>query len=179
MISIYFIVFLSIFMIRNIIEPRIKPKIGKVEKGKATLSVLVLSYLLSAITVLVLLQKEPSVNPLYFISGVILLICAYSLRIVAIRQLWDSYNQGVLPSGQLVTTGIYSQIRHPLYFFYNLEMLALIIIKFNIISVFALTATLIATLVRMKQEEANLLEKFGVEFTVYRSKTKKFIPYVY
>lgn len=178
-INLYFISFLAVFLARNIIETRIKPKTSKVAQGKATLAVFVLSYLVSAITVLVLLWKEPPINPLSFLIGLVLLIYGFGWRVLSIRQFWHSYNQGLVPSGQLVTTGIYSKIRHPLYFFYTLEMLALVIMKFNIISVGALIATLIAAVIRMQQEEASLLEIFGADYESYRSKTRKFIPYLY
>ncbi|MDD5492348.1 MAG: isoprenylcysteine carboxylmethyltransferase family protein [bacterium] len=178
-INVYFILFLTVFLTRNIIEPRIKPKTGKVEQGKATLSFFILSYLVSAITVLILLQKSPPVDPAGFIAGITLMVSAYAFRIITIKQFWHSYNQGIIPSGQLITTGIYSVVRHPLYFFYNVEMLALIIIKFNIISILTLFLTIEAALIRMKQEEVNLADKFGVDYESYRSKTKRFIPYLY
>jgi protein-S-isoprenylcysteine O-methyltransferase Ste14 len=91
----------------------------------------------------------------------------------------DSSNLGFENTSNLVTIGIYRFIRHPLYasllflswgaFLKNLTVPGSVIII--LISVFL-------TLTAEKEEEENKVH-FGDEYSVYMTKTKMFIPFIF
>lgn len=80
---------------------------------------------------------------------------------------------------QLVTTGLYHYIRHPMYgslFILGLGMFLKSITWQSFILIIIITVALFIT---CKVEEKEMLKKFGDEYKVYISKTKMFIPYLY
>ncbi|MDH5717721.1 MAG: isoprenylcysteine carboxylmethyltransferase family protein [Spirochaetia bacterium] len=80
---------------------------------------------------------------------------------------------------QLVTTGIYKYLRHPLYasllylswgaFLKNVSMLTIELI--SIITIFLWITS--------KTEEKENIKKFGSEYIEYMKKSKMFVPFVY
>jgi protein-S-isoprenylcysteine O-methyltransferase Ste14 len=178
--NIYFIVFLLIFIVRNIIEAKIKPRADTNPiQGLASLLVFIFSYFISAGFVLFYLYSNPPSVPWVFIFGLALYIFSYIFRVRSINVIKESYSQGIVPQGQLVSNGIYGQIRHPLYFFYCVEMVSFLLLKFNLISLVACAATIGAALFRINQEDNKLAGKFGSQFQEYKSRTRKFIPFIW
>jgi protein-S-isoprenylcysteine O-methyltransferase Ste14 len=77
---------------------------------------------------------------------------------------------------QLVTSGPYRWVRHPLY-----TVGACLFISYGIIADSWFIATLgilafIAMAIRTPQEEENLIEKFGDEYRTYMKRTGRFLP---
>jgi protein-S-isoprenylcysteine O-methyltransferase Ste14 len=80
---------------------------------------------------------------------------------------------------QLVTSGIYKYIRHPLYsslllltwgiFFKNISLASIIL---------AITATVFLVFTA-KADEAECIQFFGVEYKNYMKHTKRFIPFLF
>jgi protein-S-isoprenylcysteine O-methyltransferase Ste14 len=80
---------------------------------------------------------------------------------------------------QVFSTGIFSHLRHPLYLSVILFYLALIIITVSIVS-FALWILIFAFYNFIAGYEEKLLEeKFGGEYSSYKSKTAKWVPGVW
>jgi protein-S-isoprenylcysteine O-methyltransferase Ste14 len=79
---------------------------------------------------------------------------------------------------QLVTSGIYKYIRHPLYS--SLLLLTLgIFFKLPSIASGALTVVAILFLIATaKADEAECIQFFGAEYKNYMQKTKRFIPFM-
>jgi protein-S-isoprenylcysteine O-methyltransferase Ste14 len=79
---------------------------------------------------------------------------------------------------QLVTSGIYKYIRHPLYS--SLLLLALgIFFKHPSIAGGVLTIVAILFLIATaKADEAECIQFFGAEYKNYMQKTKRFIPFI-
>ena len=82
------------------------------------------------------------------------------------------------PSGQLIQTGLYKLVRHPIYF-------GVILISFGWAGIEQTIYTLVLALVlliffdlKSRQEERWLTQKFS-EYDVYKQNTKKLIPFVY
>jgi protein-S-isoprenylcysteine O-methyltransferase Ste14 len=71
----------------------------------------------------------------------------------------------------LVTTGVYSRIRNPIYFFAAVMILGVIIWIGRpwLLLLFAVLIPL--QVVRSRKEERVLTEKFGAEYLVYKQKT--------
>lgn len=120
-------------------------------------------------------------TPLRYLS-VALLLSALSVRITAAAHLGASFsrNVGVSDGARLVTTGIYSKVRHPGYL---AELLAFagIAVAFNhpISSGAAFLMPLAAFLYRIGIEERMLKDGFGEEYSEYARRTCRLIPFIY
>jgi protein-S-isoprenylcysteine O-methyltransferase Ste14 len=81
---------------------------------------------------------------------------------------------------QLVTTGIYGVVRHPVYLSYVLLFMGC---SLFLQSLWGFLVFLVAGTItfgnHIKVEEAMLEKKFGAEFQAYKQKTKKLIPFIY
>lgn len=142
--------------------------------------VLVSSFIVSGMSVAYYLLFGGGTKLYSYCAGLILLIAGYLGRRVAIRALGENYNYAIeaSPEHELVTSGVYSVIRHPIYLFYMVEMIALVIIKFNYISLAALIAVIFATLYRIEKEDELLLTVFKERFETYSRRTKRLVPFI-
>ena len=107
------------------------------------------------------------------ITGIIIniigLIIWWSAKLT-LRENWDA-GYGKPKIKQLVTHGIYSKIRHPLYWGINLTLVGLIFLHPEVW--FAIISLLIITyfFYRMRTENKFLSEKLGQEYMEYKKKT--------
>jgi protein-S-isoprenylcysteine O-methyltransferase Ste14 len=113
--------------------------------------------------------------------GVALVAIGGPLRIAPVFVLGTRFSGlvAIQPGHQLVTTGMYSVIRHPSYLGLLLMMLGWGLAFRSAIGVL-LGALLIAPLAaRMNAEERLLQSQFGGEYDAYRARTSRLIPGVY
>ncbi len=104
------------------------------------------------------------------VLGVVILVPSFALWFLARVQLGSSFS--VRPQAkELVTHGLYSRVRHPVYLFGSLGILGVILYTGHLqwLSVFALLVLL--QLFRIRKEEKVLQEKFGDAYFEYRRKT--------
>ena len=80
------------------------------------------------------------------------------------------------PDAQLVTTGPYRWIRHPMYAFGLIWFLAIVVLTASWFIAITGTAGFSFLLIRCRREEANLIEKFGDEYRAYMRRTGRFFP---
>jgi protein-S-isoprenylcysteine O-methyltransferase Ste14 len=179
-ISPYFVIFLVVFTIRNILEITIIPKPQSKGEGRSSLIIFSLLYFMVGISVGYNLWIANSVISLLFITGTIIFLSSHIIRILCIKKMGKSYSQLITPNSDfvLITSGIHSHIRHPLYFFYLLELLGLTIIKFNYIALATVVTDVLVTLIRIRNEEKLLIDKYGNEYIAYKKKTWKLIPFL-
>jgi protein-S-isoprenylcysteine O-methyltransferase Ste14 len=79
---------------------------------------------------------------------------------------------------KLVTSGIYSHIRHPIYSAFLFASSGLIVLSQNIYLFFLpVIYWIILTIGMIKTEEKWLKEKFGEEYEEYSKKVNRFIPF--
>lgn len=118
--------------------------------------------------VFVVLQLFPLDS--YTIAGTAVMLPSYIFLIMARVQLGRSF--AVSPQAkELVTRGLYSKIRHPVYFFAQLFLLG-VVIAFRSLSWLGLwTILLILQMVRARREEQVLEERFGAAYAEYRKST--------
>jgi len=118
-----------------------------------------------------------------FVSGVAiaLVIAAIVLSQIAIRTLGRFFDRLTIQSEhRLVTEGVYSLIRHPIYTSYILLFTGYCLLLQGIWSLGLLIVVCIIWFgSRITREEAMLFEKFGDGYEQYCIKTKRLIPYVY
>ncbi len=114
-------------------------------------------------------------------AGLVLCLAGTIIRLAAVRTLGKQFSGYVTlqENHQLVQTGLYRHIRHPMYLGVVILMpgVALVFRSWLVIPVSILT--LVFVLLRMGQEERLLAEHFGSEFESYRSRTWRLLPYVY
>ncbi|MEJ2759259.1 MAG: isoprenylcysteine carboxylmethyltransferase family protein [Anaerolineales bacterium] len=104
------------------------------------------------------------------------------LCVIAFYWLFSSLGNNVTPTvtirkeHQLVTSGPYRWIRHPLYTFGFINILSLSVAAANWF-IFALAwLTFIPLAMRTPLEEERLLETFGEEYKSYINKTGRYLP---
>jgi protein-S-isoprenylcysteine O-methyltransferase Ste14 len=92
------------------------------------------------------------------------------LWVVARWQLGSAFAVG--PDAQtLVTRGLYSKIRHPVYVFGTLAFLFVVLALQGWFALVIWVAVIAIQVRRARLEERVLLEKFGEQYTTYRNKT--------
>lgn len=85
----------------------------------------------------------------------------------------------IQPGHELVTTGIYSAIRHPSYLGLLVSTLGWVL-AFRSAAGVLLTVLLIpAVLARIRSEEALLASHFGRQYEAYRQRTWRLVPGLY
>ncbi|MFY9585742.1 MAG: isoprenylcysteine carboxylmethyltransferase family protein [Candidatus Acidiferrales bacterium] len=104
------------------------------------------------------------------VLGVAILVPSLALWFLARLQLGSSFSVRV-QAKQLVTHGLYSKIRNPVYLFGAMGILGIILYIGHLqwLWVFALVVPL--QLFRIRKEEKVLQEKFGDTFLEYKSRT--------
>ncbi|HEY9115548.1 MAG TPA: isoprenylcysteine carboxylmethyltransferase family protein [Bacteroidales bacterium] len=80
--------------------------------------------------------------------------------------------------GVLVTTGIYSVIRHPMYLAQLVLLLPLVIDYFSYLRLAVWMLLLLVLFLKMNYEEKSLSEHFE-EYPAYMEKTRRLIPFIY
>ena len=114
--------------------------------------------------------------------GLALFAASLLLRIESIRAQGKQFSMHVaLQDGhKLATGGPYQWVRHPAYLSVIGMVLGISLVFGNLL--LGLVMTVINALwlnSRMQDEEMLMLEEFGEEFSNYRARTKKLIPFVY
>jgi protein-S-isoprenylcysteine O-methyltransferase Ste14 len=97
-------------------------------------------------------------------------VIGFALWMVARAQLGASFSVRAQAS-ELVTTGVYSKIRHPIYFFAGLGYVGLFIALGKIVPLAAFVILYSLQLLRIKKEEAVLEEAFGEDYSRYKAST--------
>jgi len=83
----------------------------------------------------------------------------------------------LVPPAKLITTGIYSKSRNPMYFGYDIILIGISIMFRSIFLLAVLIPIFIMLeLLWIKIEEENLKRKFGKEYEKYKKKTPLLIP---
>lgn len=97
------------------------------------------------------------------------------------KQLGDNWS-GTLElreNHELVTAGVYSLVRHPMYSVFLLNVLSKTLITANwIVGGVGFLAVLVMCIIRIPDEEKMMLDQFGETYRAYMKKTKRLIPYL-
>ncbi len=97
-------------------------------------------------------------------------LISFVLLIISRLQLGKSFS--VMPQArELVATGLYSKIQHPMYVFLDLVFVSLIVAFDLPIFLFAWGVVVIVQTLQSRQEERILASCFGADYEAYRSRT--------
>lgn len=107
---------------------------------------------------------------LHHLVGIVVSNIAFVLWIISRVQLGNAFS--LAPTSKfLVTSGIYSKLRHPVYYFSILAVVGISIFIWQWHMVLVVVILLIIELIRIREEEAVLQESFGKEYSAYKQKT--------
>jgi protein-S-isoprenylcysteine O-methyltransferase Ste14 len=102
--------------------------------------------------------------------GAVVAAPSFALWFAAKLQLGSSFTARA-EARDLVTSGLYSRIRHPIYFFSTLAILGIAIcLRSHYFNAYLLI-TVTLQLWRIRKEERVLRERFGEEYVEYRRRT--------
>jgi len=102
-----------------------------------------------------------------FIVGVGMAIFGFAFWLLARIQLGESFSV-TAQAKALVTTGLYSKIRHPIYTFGGISFLGLFIAWGKLIPLVVFLIAYPMQIFRIKKEDAVLEEEFGEEYRRYK-----------
>jgi len=84
---------------------------------------------------------------------------------------------GIREQHELITTGIYQYLRHPMYAAHLIWAIAQVLMLHNWIAGYSFIVTMLPFyFYRKRKEEEMLLEEFGEEYRVYRERTGALFP---
>ena len=104
------------------------------------------------------------------------------LCVLGIYWLFSSIGSGISPTSatrkehQLVTSGPYRWVRHPLYTVGSSLFIAFGMMSDNWFIALLGILAFVGMAIRTPKEEANLIEKFGDEYREYMKRTGRFLP---
>ncbi len=129
------------------------------------------------IALLVLIPVDQSSELANLLAGVFLLAPGLIILLVSIRTLGRSLQANPVPAkrSELVTTGIYSSIRHPIYTGLLLATLATVVQSLSGLK-FAIWLALLVLLVLKSRFEEQLLERRYEAYAEYKKQTGRFLP---
>lgn len=112
----------------------------------------------------------PENSELHHWAGVIIALISFVLWIVSRVQLGNAFS--LAPKSKfIVKSGIYSRLRHPVYYFSITAVLGIVIYTLSLIALLALVLLVLLELARINAEEKILIETFGNEYLAYRKST--------
>ena len=143
-------------------------------------------YLIGLIIIMTLLffvLSFHNIIPVYKSNQIILSVLGFILIVIGII-FWLSANfnsriDDGIRNNQLITTGIYSKVRHPIYAAFLYAVTGAILIFDNLFLLFLpVIFWLILTVVIKNTEEKWLIELYGDYYLIYSRKVNRFIPKV-
>ena len=113
--------------------------------------------------------------------GVLLFTAGGALRMWPVFVLGHRFSGlvAIQPGHTLVTSGIYSVIRHPSYLGLLVNSLGWALAFRSGVGVLLTAITIVPILARIRAEEALLRSQFGAEYDAYRSRTSRLLPGIF
>jgi protein-S-isoprenylcysteine O-methyltransferase Ste14 len=113
--------------------------------------------------------------------GIVLFAAGGALRIWPVFVLGHRFSGlvAIQPGHSLVTSGVYSVIRHPSYLGLLVNSLGWALAFRSLIGILLTACTIPPLLARVRSEEALLKSQFGDEYEMYRARTSRLIPSLY
>jgi protein-S-isoprenylcysteine O-methyltransferase Ste14 len=124
---------------------------------------------------------KDTINSIISGIGVLTILSGFIISFFANKEIGENWSASIDKdnSQKLVTSGIYSYVRHPLYFSGIIIFIGTIFYFQSWWSIAVLFPCFLIINWRLKYEEENLILLFGNEYKEYIRKTKKIIPFLY
>jgi protein-S-isoprenylcysteine O-methyltransferase Ste14 len=124
---------------------------------------------------------KDTINSIISGIGVLTILSGFIISFFANKEIGENWSASIDKdnSQKLVTSGIYSYVRHPLYFSGIIIFIGTIFYFQSWWSIAVLFPCFLIINWRLKYEEENLILLFGNEYKEYMRKTKKIIPFLY
>ena len=181
------------FLTHVLIDPRLRKdavaksiKPTKHDEGTSRLIqvVFLLSWLLLLLTALPNQFQIGVVEPhlVFTALGIVLAAAGFLIRVVAMRTLGEFFTRTlrIREKHRVVSEGIYRRVRHPGYLGTILFFVGSGIATANLITTLLILAAILPTFVRrIAVEERMLTDQLGEEYSDYKAKTWKLIPFVF
>jgi protein-S-isoprenylcysteine O-methyltransferase Ste14 len=121
-----------------------------------------------------------TVNWMPIISGGIFILIGWLVVYFSNKTIAENWSPIIdkTQDQELIKEGIYSIVRHPLYFSGILILSGTNLYFQNTWSWLAVLLVFIVTLYRIPMEDKRLEERFGKEFIAYKEQTKSLIPWI-
>ncbi|MFC2086317.1 methyltransferase family protein [Bacteroidota bacterium] len=123
------------------------------------------------------------INPFSLIQ-IVSWILLISSAIIVFLGFYSLYKRGK-PEGQienttnLITTGIYKYIRHPIYSSVIPGVIGILLKDVGYIQIILVVVIFVSLVFTAKVEEREMIKKFESEYENYSKKTKMFIPFIF
>lgn len=138
--------------------------------SKATRLKLIVPIAYAVLSLLYFVIAWPAQPKIYHLVGILITSVSYILWIFSRIQLGNAFS--IAPKSKyLVTSGMYSKLRHPVYYFSITAVLGLVLFAWQLIRVVPLLALIALEVFRIKKEEALLLGSCGNEYAAYKTQT--------
>jgi protein-S-isoprenylcysteine O-methyltransferase Ste14 len=180
---------LIVYYVFQGIDTILRPLTDKENKYKSKL--LLLAHILNPVFIifgyyenLFLISKflTPLLDSSLFLIGLSILLVGGVIQVYS-RYRLGRYGFGkiiVEENQELITTGIYKYIRHPMYFSGILVMLGIMLsFRYLIFGIIYLIIYLFMIIKRINTEELILEEEFEEKYAEYKKNSKKLIPFRY
>jgi protein-S-isoprenylcysteine O-methyltransferase Ste14 len=119
-------------------------------------------------------------NTILLLIGFIVMFIGMGFNLMVRRDLgknWVPLSK-TTENQELVTTGIYSRVRHPFYLSILILFSGVAIISQNVLGLIFFILFIAGLIIRMKKEEGELILKFGEEYIEYMNNTPRLFPRV-
>lgn len=126
--------------------------------------------LYAALATVFFILTWPSVANFNHYAGVFITFTAFVLWIIARVQLGNAFSIGA-KANYLVTSGLYSKLRHPVYYFSILAVIGIGVYIWQPPVLIPIVFLVALEVYRIREEEMILAKKFGKDYVLYRSKT--------
>ena len=120
------------------------------------------------------------------VLGIILLVIGGTMRVITRKTLTkagftmvNSFKLQILGNQRLITDGVYSHLRHPLYLGEISRNLGFALLFASLYGLVVMIIANVFLIMRIQIEEGMLIAKFGKDYEEYIKKTRKLIPYIY
>jgi len=132
------------------------------------------------VVALLYLFEAPWINWSYFHLPLVLRVAGIVLGVFSISYLYwvgrtlanfYSYTVEIQEDHRLITTGPYSNVRHPMYAGFLLFLFSQVLVSDNWLFLAILLSLIPFLHARMEKEERMLLERFGEEYAAYMRRT--------